>query len=391
TKDPIMAHFPLALAIEPRLLPYAAANGFRMDSKQYRDFVFRKMFENVEASDRKPEDIDQNVTELCRLDSTMSLTRTVAAEVCMEARANDVGFNALKRLNKGGHLLFDLSVLVRDLLKLFLKTRSITSANIQNVIRYLYSEFPSSDPAVRLVVLLTVFLPASSLNNVSVATIKSRLEELKFGPVTKQDLYNLLIHPLTDRCDSILNYMRTEMASDQGHQGLSEKEINRVVDDVAARLIEVDCKGKTLKKLCDSYPSVHEVIARTVLDVHQIDLYDLPQADDTDACPRFRAKLCRDTNFRPSELDYFWDSRVMIAPTSSENVEPKEMHVMAEAVGTGELGEIGQESLTSMIRQDELAPGRSRRRMSYFSSYSDFLSHLPLEPLLVGRWVKAEY
>ncbi|KAJ6613283.1 hypothetical protein B0H10DRAFT_2048997 [Mycena sp. CBHHK59/15] len=31
--DPLMAQFPLALAIEPRLLPYAVANGFQMDSK----------------------------------------------------------------------------------------------------------------------------------------------------------------------------------------------------------------------------------------------------------------------------------------------------------------------------------------------------------------------
>ena len=28
-----MAQFPLALAIEPRLLPYAVANGFHMDYK----------------------------------------------------------------------------------------------------------------------------------------------------------------------------------------------------------------------------------------------------------------------------------------------------------------------------------------------------------------------
>jgi len=28
-----MAQFPLVLAVEPRLLPYAVANGFHMDSK----------------------------------------------------------------------------------------------------------------------------------------------------------------------------------------------------------------------------------------------------------------------------------------------------------------------------------------------------------------------
>lgn len=33
-----MAQFPLVLAIEPRLLPYARANGFRMDSKVRKRF-----------------------------------------------------------------------------------------------------------------------------------------------------------------------------------------------------------------------------------------------------------------------------------------------------------------------------------------------------------------
>lgn len=81
-----MVQFPLVLAIEPRLLPYAVANGFHMDTKvprlnstglyvgvsyhhQYRDFVFRKIFEKAHSSsDRVPEDIIRNVTELCRLD-----------------------------------------------------------------------------------------------------------------------------------------------------------------------------------------------------------------------------------------------------------------------------------------------------------------------------------
>lgn len=79
-----MAQLPIALAIEPRLLPYAEANGFRMDPKvsdnfcpspishganQYRDFVFRKMFEKqaLNGGDRT-DDIVRNVRELKRLD-----------------------------------------------------------------------------------------------------------------------------------------------------------------------------------------------------------------------------------------------------------------------------------------------------------------------------------
>jgi hypothetical protein len=63
-----MAQFPLALAIEPRLLPLAEANGFHMDSK-YRDFVFRKMFEKpAVVSENRADDIVHNVRELNRLD-----------------------------------------------------------------------------------------------------------------------------------------------------------------------------------------------------------------------------------------------------------------------------------------------------------------------------------
>lgn len=38
TKDPLMAQLPIALAIEPRLLPFAEANGFRMDPKVSHNF-----------------------------------------------------------------------------------------------------------------------------------------------------------------------------------------------------------------------------------------------------------------------------------------------------------------------------------------------------------------
>lgn len=138
-----MAQLPIALAIEPRLLPYAEANGFRMDPKvhehllsfanfslctnQYRDFVFRKMFEKqaLNSGDRT-DDIIRNVRELKRLDprylsihterdiifmcglQRMFLSRTVAAEICMEAKSNESAYRALKALDRSGELLFKL-------------------------------------------------------------------------------------------------------------------------------------------------------------------------------------------------------------------------------------------------------------------------------------------
>ncbi|KAG6854664.1 hypothetical protein C0991_003312 [Blastosporella zonata] len=103
--DPLMGQFPLALAIEPRLLPYAVNNGFFMDSK-YRDFVFRKMFERTSND---AQEVVHNVRELCRLDPTMFVSRTVAAEVCMEAKTNVSGYGALKILDKSGNLRFELA------------------------------------------------------------------------------------------------------------------------------------------------------------------------------------------------------------------------------------------------------------------------------------------
>jgi hypothetical protein len=38
----------------------------------------------------------------------MFVSRTVAAEVCMEAKTNDAGYAALKQLDKSGDLRFEL-------------------------------------------------------------------------------------------------------------------------------------------------------------------------------------------------------------------------------------------------------------------------------------------
>jgi hypothetical protein len=39
----------------------------------------------------------------------MFLSRTVAAEVCMEAKTNELAYTALKKLDRSGDLLFELS------------------------------------------------------------------------------------------------------------------------------------------------------------------------------------------------------------------------------------------------------------------------------------------
>jgi hypothetical protein len=85
------------------------------------------MFEKqaLNGGDRT-DDIVRNVRELKRLDprwlfihsgrimifmlelARMFLSRTVAAEICMEAKSNESAYRALKALDRSGELLFKL-------------------------------------------------------------------------------------------------------------------------------------------------------------------------------------------------------------------------------------------------------------------------------------------
>lgn len=59
-----------------------------------------------------------------------------------------------------------------------------------------------------------------------------------------------------------------------------------------------------LKRLNDSYPTVLNVIVRTVLGKHQI---GLPTNDEELCQLKHRATLCRMPFYKAVECDYFWD------------------------------------------------------------------------------------
>ncbi|KAH7921919.1 hypothetical protein BV22DRAFT_1131886 [Leucogyrophana mollusca] len=406
-KDPIMAQFPLALAIEPRLLPFAEANGFHMDTK-YRDFVFRKMFEKlaVNGNDRT-EDIVRNVRELRRLDPRMFLSRTVAAEICMEAKSNESAYGALKALDRSGELLFELPTLVEDLTKLFVKTRSITASHNINVLRQLQADFPSSDPIVRVVMLLTVFLSDHVQLHNSVGHIKTKLEPLGLLPLTRKDIVDVMINPFIERHLPIMKYAKEELK-------MSIKEIKELVQEVAEKCLEVGCKGKTIRQLVEGYQFLQSHLVDVVVQRYAINLDDLPPHEDEDACAAFEAKLCRDFNSTKGGVDI--DAAIIHQPPDDGNADApvggeEDMEIDAEgeedeiveedppeqggqSTNALDLGAIGQDTLTAMIRQDELSPARARRRSFYYNYYGSDASgklQYPLEALQVGKWVKERY
>lgn len=416
-KDPIATQFPLALAIEPRLLPLAVANGFTMDSK-YRDFIFRKMFEKPAfPSDNHAEEVIRHVRELNQLDPRMFLTRTVAAEVCMEAKTNESAYKALKKLDESGDLLFELSTLVEELIKLFVNTRYITAATTVASLTQLYTDFPSPDPTARLVLLLGVFINDHTPLSATPIRLKSKLEPLGLLPITKQDIFNVMINPFVEKYQSILEFARIEV-------GLSQKEIGMLVQDVAVRCLAEGCKGKMLRKLYESFPGVHDVIIPSTLTKFLIDVDNLPSWEDTDSAVSYRAPLCRDygCTFNPHMArNYAAELREDGAEDGSivENDNEIEDVVMTEANESNhdgenlitssspsgyiqssssdsmpELGRIGQDTLSAMIRQDETATRSSRRRFyDVYTSPGDLLGKLryPADPTPVGNWIKDQF
>lgn len=408
SRDPIMAQFPLALAIEPRLLPHAVANGFSMDYK-YRNFVFRKMFERPTlSSETHADDIVDNVKQLCKLDPTMFVSRTVAAEICMEAKMNDIGYAALKQLDKAGLLRFELSTLVEDLLRTFLSTRSICSVATGETLVHLFTDFPSTDVAVRLVILIVIFVAADNLH-MPTSAIHRKLENLGLTPLTRRDAYNVLINPFVERYHSVREYAQDEIGfQGDGAKGMNSAEIESLMEEVGARCLEIGCKGRLLKRIYESYPTLKALVSRLVLRKYHISLEDVPSWEDG-SCHAYVAPLCRDfmrygvgpvhslESLLPEECakESMDTTKGKVQDADSDGMESPlyEDSEDYEESSTSELGGITQESLTTMIRHDEVAPVRSRRRMMYSYGHSEMSGRLryPHDPLHVGRWAKSQF
>jgi hypothetical protein len=384
SKDPIMAQFPLALSIEPRLLPLAIANGFRMDNR-YRDFVFRRIFERKDEHSIK--DVLFNVRELCRLDTSMFVSRTVAAEVLMEAEANGTAYAVLRALDQEGGLRFSLPSLVEDLIKLCIKTRAITMPATGAALRYLWRDFPSSNPTARLVILLTVFIGGSTA---TVDALHSDLRRLNLTPVSTEDIAHVLLSPFVDHFSSTLRYART-------HCEINDETFSSFLADVAVRCLEVASKGNMLRYMCEDYPSLKEDIQLAATTDYLLTIEDLPSPEREKDCSAFESKLCRDpytfkldTAFlRSSIQEDGWDREG--TPLQGEDMA-RQCEGLVLSSPESSLGEIGQETLTQVIAHDELDP-RRKRNASWLSNRIDWSMTLPYpaDILPVGRWIRNQF
>ena len=128
-------------------------------------------------------------------------------------------------------------------MQLFINTRSVTTLYTIQVLRQLFTDFPSGDPTVRLVLLLTVFLSDNCLAHTTPATLRSKLEPLGLTLLTRQDIFNVLVNPFVERYGPILEFAKTEV-------GLDNKETRELVEEVAVKSLEIGCKVSASPWIC---------------------------------------------------------------------------------------------------------------------------------------------
>ena len=100
-------------------------------------------------------------------------------------------------------------------------------------LRYLWRDFPSSNPTARLVILLTVFIGGPTA---TVDALHSDLRRLNLTPVSTEDIAHVLLSPFVEHFSSTLSYAKT-------HCGINdEMAFSPFLADVAVRCLEVASK-----------------------------------------------------------------------------------------------------------------------------------------------------
>lgn len=115
-----------------------------------------------------------------------------------------------------------------------------------DILLHLFADFPTKDVTVRLVILIIVFTSADNLHSTTV-TIRNKLETLGLLPLTQRDAFNILVNPFVERYNSLLDFARSEIGiNEDGSTGMSAKEVEKLIEDVGARCVDIACKVRTI-------------------------------------------------------------------------------------------------------------------------------------------------
>ncbi|KAH8825385.1 hypothetical protein DL96DRAFT_1712383 [Flagelloscypha sp. PMI_526] len=361
---------------------------------QYRDFVFRKLFEKpVTPSDDHARDIVRNVRELCRLDSCLFVSRTVASEICMEALANEPAYRALKQLDKSQNLPFELPSVVADLLKMFHRSRGISSESLAATARRLFKDFPAQDLQIRHTMLLTACFTRQGNHETSPIVLRGFIDDMGLSPVSFEDLKYLLLSPFIERPNGILNYARH-------HCKLSRAKQKELLTAVAKRCLTIPCKGKFLQRLCEAHEYLYEVISKEIIENwgKRLELENV-----TEGMNRSTLALCRchigdqgnlfvDDTVAPQENG---ENRMEVDSSLDEDSDSEEdLSCDDEALFRRVPSSYSLETLSAMIAHEEALPTRTRRRWYFPSTPNQNSSSrlpYPLDPIPISKFIYNHY
>jgi hypothetical protein len=90
--------------------------------------------------------------------------------------------------------------------------------------------------------LIAVFILPDNLHH-SPASLHAQLQVLGLTPVTRKDVFNILVNPFVERYQPLLDYAKREIGEQQeGTKGMGLKELTGLVEEVAGRCLEISCK-----------------------------------------------------------------------------------------------------------------------------------------------------
>jgi hypothetical protein len=128
------------------------------------------------------------------------------------------------------------------------------------ILVHLFTDFPSTDAAVRLVILVVIFVAADNLH-MPTSTIHRKLENLGLTPLTRRDAYNVLVNPFVERYLSVMEYAQEEIGvQEDGSQGMSNAEIDTLMEEVGAKCLEIGCKVRLSACMDGFFPILTKTI-----------------------------------------------------------------------------------------------------------------------------------
>ena len=96
--------------------------------------------------------------------------------------------------------------------------------------------------------LIAIFILPDNLHH-SPTSLHAQLQVLGLTPVTKKDVFNILLNPFVERYQPLLDYAKREIGiQEDGTKGMGQKELIRMVEEISGKCLEISCKVCTLSR-----------------------------------------------------------------------------------------------------------------------------------------------